>query len=110
MAERFEIPTARLILVGAERSWLEAELKGPEALAAASGASVPASWPPEHHDRGVIEWVLSTLEPVSGGPWRFYYMVLGVPRTLIGTCGIKQAPDGNGCVEIGYSVVEQFQR
>jgi ribosomal-protein-alanine N-acetyltransferase len=110
MADRFEIATPRLILVGADPSLLHAEIAGREALAAASGAAVPANWPPEHHDRGVIDWVLSSVESIPpGAPWRFYYLVLGEPRTLIGTCGIKQAPGPDGCVEIGYSVLEQFR-
>jgi RimJ/RimL family protein N-acetyltransferase len=110
MARRFEIPTSRLTLVGADASLLQADRAGPEALAAAAGAAVPANWPPEHHDRRVIEWVLSSLESIPPDtPWRFYYMQLAEPRTLIGTCGIKQAPGQDGCVEIGYSVLEQFR-
>lgn len=42
-------------------------------------------------------------------PWRFYYIQLREPATLIGTCGFKQAPDARGCVEVGYSVLAQFQ-
>ena len=107
----FRISTSRLILVGADDSLLRADLAGREALAAACGAAVPSNWPPEHHDQGVIEWLLASLESIRAGqPWRFYYMVLIEPRTLIGTCGIKQAPSQDGCVEIGYSVLEQFRR
>ncbi len=110
MSIRFQISTSHLILLGADDAMLRADLAGREALAAAVGADVPASWPPEHHDRGVIEWVLSSLESIGpGDPWRFYYLVLTEPRTLIGTCGIKQPPGADGCVEIGYSVLEQFR-
>ncbi len=110
MTPRFQIATSRLILRGADASLLQADLAGHEALAAASGAAVPANWPPEHHDHGVIEWVLAALESIPPGePWRFYYMMLAEPRTLVGTCGIKQAPGADGCVEIGYSVLEQFR-
>jgi RimJ/RimL family protein N-acetyltransferase len=31
------------------------------------------------------------------------------PRTLVGTCGFKGAPDADGRVEVGYSVLEQFR-
>jgi ribosomal-protein-alanine N-acetyltransferase len=111
MAGRYEISTSRLVLLGADRALLNADSAGREALAAASGAAVPASWPPDHHDHGVIGWVLSSLERIPpDAPWRFYYIVLSVPRTLIGTCGIKQPPGQDGCVEIGYSVLEQFRR
>ncbi len=110
MTPRFQISTSRLILRGADDSLLQADLAGREALAAAAQAVVPANWPPEHHDRGVIEWVLASLASIQPGePWRFYYMVLTEPRTLIGTCGIKQPPGQDGCVEIGYSVLEGFR-
>jgi hypothetical protein len=67
---------------------------------------VPAAWPPEHHDLGVIEWVLKSLDSLGPGePWRLFDIVLSNPRTLIGTCGIKQAPDAKGCVEVGYTVL-----
>ncbi len=110
MSIRFQISTPRLILLGADPATLHADQEGREQLAAAAGAAVPANWPPEHHDNNVIDWVLSSLEAIPpGAPWRFYYMVLTEPRTLIGTCGFKQPPGPDGCVEIGYSVLEQFQ-
>ena len=31
------------------------------------------------------------------------------PRTLVGTCGLKQAPDAQRCVEVGYTVLERFR-
>lgn len=71
---------------------------------------MPTNWPPEHHDQDVIDWVLRALdhlEPLA--PWRFYYIQLRDPATLAGTCGFKQAPDARGCVEVGYSVLAQFQ-
>jgi ribosomal-protein-alanine N-acetyltransferase len=108
--ETFQISTARLILLSADGVLLRADAAGPDALAAAAPATVPANWPPEHHDQGVIEWVLRTLErspPVD--PWHFYYLLLREPRTLLGTCGVKGAPDAHGCVEVGYSVLEQFR-
>lgn len=110
MHGRFELSTSRLTLIGADDTLLRAELDGQEALAAAIDAAVPAAWPPEYHDRAVIEWVLKSLETLgSGDPWRFYYMVLNEPCTLIGTCGFKQAPDKSSCVEVGYSVLEQYR-
>jgi [ribosomal protein S5]-alanine N-acetyltransferase len=107
---RFELPTPRLILIGADEALLRAELDGKAALAVAIDSVVTATWPPEHHDRNVIEWVLKSLNVLApDAPWRFFYMTLENPRTLIGTCGFKGAPDGNGCVEVGYSVLEQFR-
>jgi [ribosomal protein S5]-alanine N-acetyltransferase len=107
---RFELATPRLILIGADEALLRAELAGPEAFAVAIESIVTAAWPPEHHDRSVIEWVLKSLNALApDDPWRFFYMTLNSPRTVIGTCGFKGVPDGSGCVEVGYSVLEQFR-
>jgi [ribosomal protein S5]-alanine N-acetyltransferase len=59
----------------------------------------------------VIEWVLRSIEVnAPADPWHFYYLLLRESRTLIGTCGFKAAPDADGRVEVGYSVLEQFRR
>ncbi|HTY93831.1 MAG TPA: GNAT family N-acetyltransferase [Steroidobacteraceae bacterium] len=111
MIRASEIHTPRLLLIGADEALLRAELAGREAFGQAAAAVVPPNWPPEHHDRGVIEWVLAGLGSLKDGdPWRFHYLLLKEPRTLVGTCGIKQPPDAEGCVEVGYSVLEQFRR
>jgi ribosomal-protein-alanine N-acetyltransferase len=105
-----QLLTQRLVLVGAGATVLRAESSGPQSLAAAAHAEVPANWPPEHHDQNVIEWVLRGLERIApSDPWRFYYIQLREPPTLIGTCGFKQPPDATGCVEVGYSVLVQFR-
>jgi ribosomal-protein-alanine N-acetyltransferase len=106
----FELATSRLILIGADATLLSAELSSADALAAALEATVPASWPPEYHDNGVIQWVLKSLEVLApDDPWRFFYMVLQAPRTLVGTCGFKGAPGPDGFVEVGYSVLREFR-
>src|ERR1700722_5217807 len=110
MQSRFELSTPRHTLVGADEALLRAELDNQEALAVVIDSTVPAGWPPEHHGPGVIEWILNALDVLApNDPWRFYYIVLNHPRTLIGTCGIKQPPDRTGCVEVGYSVLEQYR-
>ena len=110
MRNRSELSTPRLVLVGVDNALLRAEIESREALAVAIDSIVPAAWPPEHHDRGVIDWVLKSLDSFGPDePWRLYYIVLSNPRTLIGTCGFKQRPDAKGCVEVGYTVLEQFR-
>jgi ribosomal-protein-alanine N-acetyltransferase len=105
-----ELSTSRLILIGADAPLLLAEQSSQQAFAAAIEALVPPSWPPEHHDKNVIEWVLRSLKlVVPGQPWNMYYIVLRTPRTVIGTCGFKGPPDIRGCVEVGYSVVQEFR-
>ncbi len=110
MSNRFALSTPRLTLVAADEALLQAEIQSPAALGVAVDSVVPTAWPPEHHDQGVIEWLLkSSFLTQPEGPWRFFYMVLNSPCTLIGTCGFKGAPDGKGCVEVGYSVLPEFR-
>jgi [ribosomal protein S5]-alanine N-acetyltransferase len=110
MKHSIELSTSRLILIGADAALLLAERGSRAAFAAAIEALVPSSWPPEHHDKDVIEWVLKSLDLLTPGkPWNMYYIVLRTPRTVIGTCGFKGPPDQNGCVEVGYSVVQEFR-
>jgi ribosomal-protein-alanine N-acetyltransferase len=110
MKHSFALSTSRLILIGADAPLLLAEQSSPQSFAAAIEAVVPPSWPPEHHDQDVIEWVLGSLKLlVPGKPWNMYYIVLKTPRTVIGTCGFKGPPDTGGCVEVGYSVVQEFR-
>jgi RimJ/RimL family protein N-acetyltransferase len=110
MQRSFEIQTPRLLLVGADSTLLSAELASHASLAAAIGASVPPSWPPEHHDTAVIQWVLKAQERLSSAePWQLYYMVLRTSHTVVGTCGFKGPPDSSGNVEVGYSVVAEFR-
>jgi ribosomal-protein-alanine N-acetyltransferase len=110
MKHSLQLLTSRLILAGAEARLLQAELSGHDTFAAALGAALPETWPPEHHDRGVINWGLNALESLfADEPWRMYYMVLHPPPTAIGTCGFHGRPDVSGCVEVGYSVLPEFQ-
>ena len=110
MKHSLQFLTSRLILAGAEPALLQAELAGRETFAAALGAAVPQAWPPEHHDRAVIDWGLKSLESLfADEPWRMYYMVVHEPPTAIGTCGFHGPPDLSGCVEVGYSVLPEFQ-
>ncbi|HTC43645.1 MAG TPA: GNAT family N-acetyltransferase [Steroidobacteraceae bacterium] len=106
----FRLATARLDLIGADGPLLRADSAGVKSLATAVDAQVPTNWPPEHHDQGVIEWVLRSIDVnAPADPWHFYYLLLRDPRTLVGTCGFKGAPDADGRVEVGYSVLEQFR-
>jgi len=109
------ITTARLRLIPATDAHLRAALKGREALAAAMGRTVPASWPPEHFDATAVNYTLDWLRKhPSDAPWGFYCIELpaadGGPGTLVGTGGFKGGPDEDGIVEIGYSVLPEFQR
>lgn len=103
--------TERLRLIPATPDLLRAELEGPDALCAALGLERPEAWPPMYYDPPALEHTLAQLEQdPAGGPWSLHYIVLA-GRSLAGIVGYKGRPAGpDGTVEIGYSVLEQFQR
>jgi len=115
MTEDLIVATTRLELVSAGEVILRAELEGSAKLASALGAVVPSSWPPEHYDRGAVEWALRERDrhPEAEG-WGTWYVVLsaeqGAGRTVIGIAGYKGQPDAEGTVEVGYSILPEYQR
>jgi RimJ/RimL family protein N-acetyltransferase len=108
------IETARLTLIDGSPMLLEAAIESPERLAAALGARVPSSWPPDYIDAHALGWTIRMREslPESAGWWM--YFVLRKERasmpTLIGTAGYKGPPTLDASVEIGYSIVADEQR
>ena len=109
------ITTSRLRLIPATEALLRASLKGRDALAAAIGRTVPSSWPPEHYDEAAVSFTLGWLRKYpNDAAWGFYCIELpapdGGPGTLVGAGGFKGRPDFDGIVEIGYSVLPDFQR
>ena len=106
------IATERLRLVPATVALVDAELAGPERLAAALGAALPPDWPPEHHDEDVLRFTRERLseDPAADGWWLHHVVwTAAPPATLVGTCGFK-GPPADGVVEVGYSVVPSWQR
>jgi len=99
---------------------LRAELESSEALAAALGAVVSPSWPPELYDADAVRPMLDWTEAhPADAAWGFYY-VLEAPSVppaeqatrllAVGAGGYKGAPDASGAVEIGYSIVLERRR
>lgn len=112
MEKRGVIGTERLDLVPATAALLSAELEGNAAFENSLGVRVPENWPPDLYDRDAIEWFLRSLEDVPEmGDWAGHYIVTrGDDAAVIGTAGYKGPPDESGKVEIGYSLLEQYQR
>jgi [ribosomal protein S5]-alanine N-acetyltransferase len=100
--------TRRLDLVAATPALLRAELDSPSALAASLGVAVPQGWPAPLNSRESVEYTLRFLE---GGPdragWMSWYFIQG--RDLVGLGGFTGLPV-DGSVEIGYSILDQYQR
>jgi ribosomal-protein-alanine N-acetyltransferase len=109
------IATERLRLIPTTEAHLRAALASNADLSASMGRMVPGSWPPEHFDKAAIQYTLDWLRKhPHDAKWGFYCVELpsanGAPGTLVGAGGFKGAPDPDGIVEIGYSVLPEFQR
>lgn len=109
------LTTSRLRLIPATEAHLRASLQGREAFAGSVGCTVPDAWPPEHFDADAVNFTLDWLRRrPADTQWGFYCIELpahdGGRGTLIGAGGFKGAPDADGIVEIGYSVLPEFQR
>jgi len=92
---------------------LRAELEGRGRLEEVLGVTVPDAWPPELYDHEAVSWTLGQLEADPDHErWGFYYFVLrnsGSGPLVVGAGGYK-GPPSRGAVEIGYSVLPEFQR
>jgi RimJ/RimL family protein N-acetyltransferase len=108
------IATARLQLIPASSEMVKAALEGPDTLAAALGASVPSTWPPEYLDAPALRFTLDRLEerPEQAGWWLYFVVLPAGPagRTLIGSAGYKGPPTPDGSVEVGYGIVSDHRR
>lgn len=110
------LETRRLILVAATEDLAAAELHDRARFAALLGARVHASWPPPLNDEGSMAFLLSIVagRPEVVGFAHWYWLLRtetadGIP-IAIGNGGFLGPPTPDGTVEVGYSVVEAFQR
>jgi len=107
--------THRLDLIFGTIQLLNAELDGPVTLQRDLEVEVPQNWPPDLYDRKALEWSANYLKenPDSLG-WGQWYLILRNGeegrKALAGIGGFKGKPSPDGTVEIGYSVLSQFQR
>ena len=107
------IETSRLELVPVTAELIRLEISNPARLGQALTAVVPAAWPPESL-RDVLESFAQELEaePNTKGFSGYYWLSTGEKGkrpTLIGSGGFKGEPDADGTVEVGYSVLPEFQ-
>src|SRR5216110_2414704 len=100
-------------LVASTAELVRAEINGHQEFGRLLGARVSPSWPPGDA-AGALPWFLERLE--EGGPevsgWFGFYgiVVAGEPDApvLVGGGGSLGPPAG-GEVEIGYSLMDEFQ-
>ena len=108
-----KIYTDRLELVAATLDHVRAELESPESLAAQLNADVGPDWPPGEYDRDAQEFFRDCLQ--KGGSavvgWYCWYAIRNDEHSvLIGSGGYLGLPCENGEVEIGFSIVKNWQR
>ena len=104
--------TARLELIAATLPLVEAETAGAAHLGNLLQAEVEA-WPPPLNDEHSLRWTFEKLQanPDAAGFFAWYVVLLqGANRRLVGIAGMTGPPDQSGTIEIGYSVVEAFQK
>ncbi len=106
------IISARMRLVPATVALARAELTDRAAFARLLSASVPDQWPPEilaDAQTTFLEWIEAAPDQVG---WFVWYALVRRPGEtsdiLAASAGFKGPPE-EGTVEIGYSVLPQFQ-
>lgn len=118
-APRAEMPdirvkTERLELVASTVDLARAELRDRAEFVRLIGARLPDDWPPVLNDEQTMAFNLKQLErgPRQVGWWCWYFVFCGESagdRVLVGVGGFKGRPDKTGTVEVGYSILENYQ-
>jgi len=109
------LSSERLRLVCCSEATLAVDRRPASALAGLLAARIPDSWPPELYDEGARRY---NLDYVRTHPdaicWSMWYIVLkgtdGGPDLAAGLVGFKGPPNDGGVVEVGYGVLDEFQR
>jgi ribosomal-protein-alanine N-acetyltransferase len=96
--------TPRMDLIPADAELLQALQDGDESFFRRLGVHTVGDWPPQELADALPSFVARMLiEPGIVG-WLDWFLVLREARELVGDCGFKGPPDGEGMVEIGYYV------
>ncbi len=115
--------TPRLLLIAGDLEHSLAELEDRAELARLLDAAVPPDWPPPLNDEESLRWFVRRHRETPGATgWLGWYFVLpgeggGGPGAdadaagarLIGAGGFKGPPSPDGTVEVGYSIMAEFQ-
>jgi RimJ/RimL family protein N-acetyltransferase len=106
------IETLRLKLIPATPALARAEIARTPDFSRLLGASVPRNWPPQGVEDALplfLDWLEAAPEAVGWYSW--YALDVSEPAAasvLVG-CGGFLGPPQDGGIELGYSVLEQFQ-
>ncbi len=104
--------TPRMALVPATAELVRLELGDRAALGQVLQAEIPADWPPELM-ADALPWFAQQLEDRAQVGWLCWYGVVRgndwEPSVLAASGGFTGPPSEDGTVEIGYSVLTDFQ-
>jgi [ribosomal protein S5]-alanine N-acetyltransferase len=107
------IITKRMVLVPATVELLSADINDRINLGELLNADIPDNWPPEILSDALSFFLDALREKPSRIGWNAWYWLRHEPSdsqlVLIGSGGFKGEPDANGQVEIGHSLLPQFQ-
>jgi ribosomal-protein-alanine N-acetyltransferase len=109
-----KIETDRLELIAGTQELARANIESRARFAELLEARVPEAWPPPLNDLDSMRWFARYLEEHADGVgWVTWYFVLrervAGGRVAIGNGGFKGLPTEDGTVEVGYSIIEEFQ-
>jgi RimJ/RimL family protein N-acetyltransferase len=102
--------TRRLELIAATPELARAALAGNASIGRALAVSVPDSWPPPLHSEAQAHFAARLAADPSLVGWSFWFVVEAAPLELVGSIGFVGHADGEGTVEIGYSMLDKYQR
>jgi RimJ/RimL family protein N-acetyltransferase len=102
------IETERLKMISFTLELVEATIKGTEELSKIIPYQVANQWPmPDYAE--ILPWQAERLrEKPDNSQWSGL-IIHKEDQTIIGDMGCKGGPDVNGIVEIGYSIVPDYQ-
>ncbi|RFS23253.1 N-acetyltransferase [Chitinophaga silvatica] len=72
-------------------------------------ATIPDDWPQQELRELLPHFIKLLQHDPKSFPWLMWIIVNKDLKTVIGNVGFKGRPDGNGSVEIGYSVLPAYQ-
>jgi len=105
------VETTRLKLIAGTKELATFELENTAKFSSLLEATIPVTWPPEI-PRDALDHFLGLYDehPDWEGWLTWYAVRIDTDNpTLCGSIGFKGPPDQKGVVEIGYSVLPEFQ-
>jgi ribosomal-protein-alanine N-acetyltransferase len=110
------IKSGGIELISSSARHIRIELKTPHLLAEKLNSIVSKDWSSGEYDRDAMKFFLFFFENQGeeAQGWYGWYAInideISQKRSLVGSGGYFGSPDGKGVVEIGYSVLPEWQR